>query len=128
MLRQTACALLLSAGLSAVLSVPASYAADAAKPAQPAPANPAAHVPKPSFDCATAKSKINLLICSDVDLAALDLREATMLKRAKAKAVTPDAVDAEQDVWLSERNGCGSVACLSRAYNRRIQQLRAWTD
>lgn len=84
--------------------------------------------PKPSFDCATAKSRINLLICSDAGVAALDLRAAAMLRRAKAKAVTPDAVDAEQDVWLSQRNACASVACLSRAYQGRIQRLRAWTD
>ena len=87
-----------------------------------------APAPKPSFDCATAKSRIDVLICSNAGLAALDVREAAMLRRAKAKAVTPDAVDAEQDVWLSQRNACTSVACLTRAYQRRLQELRAWTD
>jgi uncharacterized protein len=99
-------------------------AADAAKPAGKAPPP----VIQASFDCATAKSKINLLICSDADVAALDVREAAMLRRAKAKAVTPDAVDVEQDVWLSQRNACGSIPCLTRAYRRRLQELRAWTD
>lgn len=116
MLRQTVFALLLSLGALAP-----SFAADPAKPANKGP------VIEASFDCATAKSRINRLICSDAALAALDVREAQMLRRAKAKAVTPDAVDAEQDVWLSQRNACSTVSCLSRAYRTRIQQLRAWT-
>lgn len=105
------------------LTAPA-FAADPVKPAGKAPP-PAIQA---SFDCATAKSKINLLICSDANVAALDVREAAMLRRAKAKAVTPDAVDVEQAVWLSRRNACGSVACLSGAYQRRLRELRAWTD
>ena len=92
-----------------------------------APAN-AAPIARPSFDCAAAKSKINLLICSDANLAALDAREADMLRRARAKAVQPDAVNAEQDVWVHDRDACSTVACLTRAYARRIQELRAWTD
>jgi uncharacterized protein len=112
------CRVLLVSSVLLAAAIPA-FAADRASAPPPI---------KASFDCATAKSKINHLICSDAGLAALDVRAAQMLRRAKSKAVTPDAVDAEQDVWLAERNGCGSVACLIRTYQRRIQQLRAWTD
>jgi uncharacterized protein len=97
--------------------------------AEPVPvaANKAVTV-KPSFDCASAKSKAKLLICGNDDLAALDVQEDQLLRRARAKAVQPDAVNSEQDLWISQRDACGSVACLSRAYRQRIQELHAWTN
>jgi uncharacterized protein len=102
-------------GLSLALAAPA-FAAD------PAPA------PKPSFDCATAKSKVKLLICGSDDLAKLDVAEETLLRRARAKATTPDAVNEEQSLWLSQRDVCTSAACLVRAYHQRIADLHAWTN
>jgi len=95
--------------------------------AEPAP-SATAKVIKPSFDCATAKSKAKLLICGNDDLAALDLQEDQLLRRARIKAVQPDAVNSEQDLWLSQRDACRSVACLSHAYRQRIQELHAWTN
>lgn len=83
---------------------------------------------KPSFDCAAAKSKWKLLICGNDDLAALDMQEDTLLRRARAKAVAPDAVNAEQDLWISERDACTSVGCLTVAYRRRIRELHNWTN
>jgi uncharacterized protein len=83
---------------------------------------------KASFDCATAKGRVNLLICSDADLAALDVQEAQMLRRAQLRAAQPAAVNADQDVWLGERAGCTTVACLARAYRRRLHELQAWTN
>jgi len=92
-------------------------------------AEPAARPPiKPSFDCATAKSRWKLLVCGDEALAALDLQEDQLLRRARAKAVAPDAVNAEQDLWLSERDSCASAGCLTNAYRRRIRELHNWTN
>jgi uncharacterized protein len=71
---------------------------------------------------------VKLLICGSDDLAALDMQEDQLLRRARAKAVQPDAVNSEQDLWVSQRNACASVACLSRAYRQRIQELHAWTN
>ncbi len=96
-------------------------------PAFAAPA-PAAPKPKPSFDCATARSKAKLLICGSDDLAKLDVAEDALLRRARAKATTPDAVNAEQDLWLSQRDACTSAPCLVHAYRRRISDLHAWTN
>ena len=95
--------------------------------AEPA-ASAAVKVIKPSFDCATAKSKAKLLICGSDDLAALDLQEDQLLRRARVKAVQPDAVNSEQDLWLSQRDACASIGCLSHAYRQRIQELHAWTN
>jgi uncharacterized protein len=101
-------------------SICAGSIAHAAEPARPAV--------KPSFDCATAKSKWKLLICGDDALAALDLQEDALLRRARAKAVTPDPVNAEQDLWISERDACTSAGCLTVAYRRRIRELHNWTN
>ncbi|MBN9554518.1 MAG: hypothetical protein J0H61_07580 [Alphaproteobacteria bacterium] len=83
---------------------------------------------KTSFDCAKATSNLLRMVCNDKALAALDLQAAALLKRARAKATTPDAVNEEQDLWLSQRASCRSAACLSRAYRDRIAQLHAWVD
>jgi uncharacterized protein len=83
---------------------------------------------KPSFDCANVKAKAKVLICTDETLAALDVQEDTLLRRARAKAVTPDAVNAEQDLWISERDACTSAGCLTVAYRRRIRELHNWTN
>ena len=91
-------------------------------------ADPAPTKPKPSFDCATAKSKVKLLICGSDDLAKLDVAEEALLRRARAKATTPDAVNEEQSLWLSQRDACTSAACLIRAYHQRIADLHAWTN
>jgi uncharacterized protein len=106
-----------------LLSVVPSHAAEPA----PVAANKANAV-KPSFDCTTAKSKVRLLICGNDDLAALDMQEDQLLRRARAKAVQPDAVNSEQDLWISQRDACASAACLSRVYRQRIQDLHAWTN
>lgn len=95
-----------------------------AQPAQPQPPP----ITKPSFDCAKTKSKALLIVCGDDALARLDLQEDALLRRATAKAEQADAVRAEQDVWVSERNGCGSAACLANAYRRRIMDLHRWTN
>jgi uncharacterized protein len=96
--------------------------------AQNPPPRPNTAAVKPSFDCTAAKSKVKLLICNNDDLAALDVAEDQLLHRARAKAVTPDAVNADQDVWLAQRDACSNAACLSRAYRQRIHDLHAWAN
>ncbi len=126
------------AGLSVAflaLSFATAYAASPAKPpmpppqaASPQPAPPQPTQVKPSFDCTATKSKALLIVCGDDDLTRLDLQEDQLLRRARAKAVTPDAVNADQDLWISQRNACSNATCLSRAYRRRIQDLHAWAN
>jgi uncharacterized protein len=111
----------------AALILSLSFCAGAVAHAAQPPAKPPVQV-KPSFDCATAKSKWKLLICGDDALAALDMQEDTLLRRARVKAVTPDAVNAEQDLWVSERDACTSAGCLTVAYRRRIRELHNWTN
>ena len=106
----------------------------AAQPAAPPRPQPQATEPmpppitKPSFDCAKTKSRVLLIVCGDDTLARLDLEEDALLRRATARAEQADAVRAEQDVWVSERNGCGGPACIASAYRRRIMDLHRWTN
>ncbi|HEY4275197.1 MAG TPA: hypothetical protein VGM68_06920 [Rhizomicrobium sp.] len=83
---------------------------------------------KTSFDCTKAKSDLLQMVCNDRDLAALDVQTDALLKRARAKATAPDAVNEEQDLWLSQRATCRNASCLTRAYRDRIAQLHAWVD
>jgi uncharacterized protein len=119
----------LTLSLSLLLCVPPLAAnAQPAPPAQAAPQPAPPPITKPSFDCSKVKAKALLIVCGDDALARLDLQEDALLRRAVSRAEQRDAVNAEQDVWLSERNGCGSAACLSRAYRNRIADLHRWTN
>ena len=96
--------------------------------AEPVTKPPRTATAKPSFDCANVKPKWKIVVCGDETLAALDVQEDALLRRARAKAVTPDAVNAEQDLWISERDACTTAGCLTVAYRRRIRELHNWTN
>jgi uncharacterized protein len=104
-----------------------SFAAD--KPVTPAEVQRQAPI-QPSFDCAKVKprERVLLMICDNADLAALDVQEDALLRRARAKAVHPAAVTADQDVWRGERDSCSSPVCVARAYRRRMRELHDWTN
>src|SRR5690349_1173782 len=112
--------------LSLLLSTLPALAQPAPQPQAAQPAPPP--ITKPSFDCSKVKARALLIVCGDDALAKLDLQEDALLRRAVSRAEQRDAVNAEQDVWLSERNGCGSAACLARAYYNRIADLHRWTN
>jgi len=117
----------LTLSLSLLLSaLPAALQAQPMPPAAAQPAPPP--ITKPSFDCSKTKARVLLIVCGDDALAKLDLQEDALLRRAVSRAEQRDAVNAEQDVWLAERNGCASAACLARAYRNRIADLHRWTN
>ncbi len=92
------------------------------------PAFAQAPAPKPSFDCAKAKSRVSKLICNSNELAALDVQEAALIRRARTAAATPDAVNAEEDDWRRDRDACPDVACIAEAYHGRIADLHRWVN
>src|SRR5271154_5448723 len=108
--------------LALLLLLPMAQAAD--KPAPPIQPPPI----KASFDCAKARGRIQTLICGDAGLAAQDVQEDQLLRRARIRSAQPEAVNAEEDQWHSERDGCASAACIARAYRRRMQELHRWTN
>ncbi|WP_157199159.1 lysozyme inhibitor LprI family protein, partial [Methylomonas koyamae] len=79
------------------------------------PAAPAANV-QPSFDCAKAASKVELLICGSHELAAADAELAGLYRNAMAAAADGEALVAAQRNWIKTvRNQCVDEPCLAEA-------------
>jgi len=91
----------------------------------PAPSG-APVLPKTSFDCTSAHSKAEKLICGNSELARLDVQIASLYRTARTVAVDPSVIESDQQQWLDNRNACASVSCLVAAYNRRKAELAQW--
>lgn len=87
---------------------------------QPAPA-PARSV-SPSFDCANASASAELLICSDANLADMDVRLDRAYRDLLAQSGSyRSAIESDQAEWLSgTRNQCGDALCLASAMQQRL--------
>ena len=82
-----------------------------------------------SFDCARASHPDEHAICSNQSLSDMDTEMATLfrvrMEIPMLMGARGDAQD-EQDTWLATRSACGSnVACISAAYQTRIEQLNS---
>jgi uncharacterized protein len=91
--------------------------------------------PKPSFDCASASTPDEALICKDSVLASLD-REMARVRAAQPRD-REDAkqLEASQRAWLTTRGACARTAasteaeqehasvCLARSYLARLDEL-----
>lgn len=77
---------------------------------------------KPSFDCDQAHGDVENLICSDDELAQLDLKLAKTMATAlaKASAVDVSGLKNEERDWRRKRNGCAKASdprqCTVNAY------------
>jgi uncharacterized protein len=92
-----------------------------------APVAAAPRTPTPSFDCAKASSKIEKLICSDADLADLDMAMGdTYSTRIKTTTESDKKVLREtQEEWIKNvRNACQDVKCATEAYQERLNVIR----
>jgi uncharacterized protein YecT (DUF1311 family) len=105
-------------------------AASAPAPAQtqtPAEAAPAAVETGPitaSFDCAKASSAQEKMICSDRELARLDVELSAAYRKAREAATDAKALQNEQLQWLkASRKACSDKACLAEAYKSRTAEL-----
>ena len=77
-----------------------------------------------SFDCAKASSAQEKMICSDRDLARLDMDLSAAYRKARDAAADAKALQSEQLQWLkSTRSACSDKACLIEAYKSRLVQL-----
>ncbi len=86
----------------------------------------------PSYDCSmVAAGSIELLICKDADLSALDRKMAGIYAQASEKAVNehPPMLKAEQRGWIKGRDECWKSAdkkkCVENQYRLRIAELQA---
>ncbi|WP_249277490.1 lysozyme inhibitor LprI family protein [Pandoraea sp. PE-S2R-1] len=77
-----------------------------------------------SFDCVRASSSVELLICADPGLAAMDVELGQMYRAALTSIQDPSALKRSQLDWLSSRDACGNdLNCLRRKYGERIGQF-----
>jgi uncharacterized protein len=80
-----------------------------------------------SFDCSKAEAADEKAVCADRQLNDEDVEMAvlyTQLKPLLGMGARGDMED-EQAAWLKRRAACGADrACLGKAYQERVQQLR----
>lgn len=111
----------------AAAPVPRPAAADV--PEVPAPASPASPPPAatveqlvrhPSFDCASARSAPELLICGDDELAVLDVEISGLLAQARQEAVDKKALaDGTRAAWNWREKNCQDKQCLVNWFAER---------
>jgi uncharacterized protein YecT (DUF1311 family) len=98
-------------------------------PPQPAPASkptPQSSAAHPSFDCAKARTKGEIAVCSDAGLAALDRNMAAQYGRAVSDA-SPEQkalLRRTRDRFLAYRDRCPNRSCIGDAYVGRMREIR----
>jgi len=99
----------------------------APQPQQHPPAAPAAPSSgRPSFDCAKARTKGEIAVCSNAGLAALDRNMAAQYGRAIDQA-TPEQrtlLRSTRNRFLAYRDRCPSRSCIGDAYVGRMREIR----
>lgn len=75
----------------------------------------------PSFTCSGKLTRVEQAICDDPALAQRDRDLDALYKTARARPGIADG----QRAWIRIRNGCNDAACIARAYDQRIGELRA---
>lgn len=77
-----------------------------------------------SFDCASAATNVEKMICGSAAIAKLDVdlaqRYTSLIKLAPQDK---KLAQTEQREWLKERNQCSTERCLKESYNARISEL-----
>ena len=91
-------------------------------PAQPSPSS-GTH---PSFDCAKARTKSEIAVCSNAGLAALDRNMASQYSRALSGAspAQRELLHRTRDRFLAYRDRCPNRACIGDAYVGRMREIR----
>lgn len=79
-----------------------------------------------SFSCDAATKVSEKLVCSDPQLAALDVELASIYRSARESAADPATLVDEQRGWLDQRDACSNVSCLREAYLQRRADLARW--
>jgi hypothetical protein len=95
-------------------------------PPVPAPAPNGPSRARPSFDCAKARTKGEIAVCSNAGLAALDRNMAAQYVHAIDQA-TPQQralLRSTRDHFLTYRDRCPNHACIGDAYVGRMREIR----
>jgi hypothetical protein len=82
-------------------------------------------VARPSFNCRSARTRTERMVCSDERLAARDREmallyyEAVAVADRRTRAVLRDT----RDQFLAQRERCGGPGCVARAYEDRVDEI-----
>ncbi len=81
---------------------------------------------RPSFNCASARTRSERMVCSSEALAARDRSMASVYNRAMEAAdpATRTILRRTRDRFLAYRERCGSEACIADAYEGRTEEIR----
>lgn len=84
----------------------------------------------PSFNCRYARSRAEMMVCGDEDLARADRRLARAYNRAIAAGVPARELRADQDDWMSIREDAArhSPRAVASIYEQRITELSELAD
>jgi serine/threonine protein kinase/uncharacterized protein YecT (DUF1311 family) len=112
-------------------TAPAAAPPPAVMTGPPPPATKQASAPRPatlrtSFNCGAAKSNAERIVCSDNQLATLDVKVAELYQLGLRSVADTNAFRGEQQAWLEQRNECSNRACLTESYGERIKELERW--
>jgi uncharacterized protein len=78
-----------------------------------------------SFDCSKAKSKTEILICSDADVSSLDESLGIAYKSAYSRVENKIGLRQSQREWLASYSftSCTNITCLKKQISERIEIL-----
>lgn len=121
------------------LSAPATPAPSAPQEPKTAPAQPPAAAPapaskapavgssaRPSFDCARARTRGEIAVCSNAGLAALDRNMSAQYRQAIGQA-SPEQralLRRTRDRFIDYRDHCPNRSCIGEAYVGRMREIR----
>ncbi|WNL30496.1 lysozyme inhibitor LprI family protein [Aliarcobacter cryaerophilus] len=77
-----------------------------------------------SFNCSKASNKIEVMICSDAELSALDDNLSKIYKQVLNETDNKEYIKSEQMKWIKTRNNCNTIDCLKKYYEDRIFKLK----
>ena len=99
----------------------------ASKPANPqlASPRPVLSETKPSFSCRTARTRGEIAVCGNENLANLDRQQALFYSQSwlRADAAKRAQLQITRDRFMARRDGCRSVACTRTVYLARLREV-----
>ncbi len=83
----------------------------------------------PSFDCTKASTSSEYLICSNKELAYIDVKLAKVYKLSLENSINKEEIKKTQKNWLRNvRDSCRDATCMLDAYNSRIDYLSSYSS
>jgi uncharacterized protein len=76
-----------------------------------------------SFDCTKASNIAETLICTNPNLSQMDDKLAAAYSTASSKSANPEQLLADERAWISHRDQCQTLGCVSDAYTKRLAEL-----